>query len=444
MVNTYFSKTQLRRMIIPLIIEQILVMLVGMADTMMISNVGEAAISGVALVDMLNTLIITVLLAIGAGGAIITAQYLGNQDKESASLSAGQLIRLSGMIALALMVLCLVFQSGILNLIFGKVEADVMQAASLYFMVSCLSFPFLGIYNSISALYRSSNRTDITMKVSLLMNAINIVGNALGVFVLRWGVLGVAIPTLISRAVAAVIIFLLYVNNQEGLQLQGKIIHGDKEMTHRILALAIPNGIENGLFTLGRVLVTGIVALFGTSQIAANGVAGSLNQIAILVVNSINLAIVSIVGQCMGAQQSDVAASYTKQLMKISYLATAGLSFAMLLIAPWLLSFYELSWETRQLSLFLIHSHNLMATVLHPTSFNLANSLRAAGDVKFTMVIGIASMVVFRLGTAWLFGIVLNYGILGVWLAMGMDWLGRSVAFTLRFKQGKWKKLRMI
>lgn len=314
MVNTYFSKTQLRRMIIPLIIEQILVMLVGMADTMMISNVGEAAISGVALVDMLNTLIITVLLAIGAGGAIISAQYLGNQDKESASLSAGQLIRLSGMIALALMVLCLVFRSGILNLIFGKVEADVMQAASLYFMVSCLSFPFLGIYNSISALYRSSNRTDITMKVSLLMNAINIVGNALGVFVLHWGVLGVAIPTLISRAVAAVVIFLLYVNNQEGLQLQGKIIHGDKEMTHRILALAIPNGIENGLFTLGRVLVTGIVALFGTSQIAANGVAGSLNQIAILVVNSINLAIVSIVGQCMGAQQSDVAASYTKQL----------------------------------------------------------------------------------------------------------------------------------
>lgn len=444
MVNTYFSKTQLRRMIIPLIIEQILVMLVRMADTMMISNVGEAAISGVALVDMLNTLIITVLLAIGAGGAIISAQYLGNQDKESASLSAGQLIRLSGMIALALMVLCLVFRSGILNLIFGKVEADVMQAASLYFMVSCLSFPFLGIYNSISALYRSSNRTDITMKVSLLMNAINIVGNALGVFVLHWGVLGVAIPTLISRAVAAVVIFLLYVNNQEGLQLQGKIIHGDKEMTHRILALAIPNGIENGLFTLGRVLVTGIVALFGTSQIAANGVAGSLNQIAILVVNSINLATVSIVGQCMGAQKSDVAASYTKQLMKISYLATAGLSFAMLLIAPWLLSFYELSWETRQLSLFLIHSHNLMATLLHPTSFNLANSLRAAGDVKFTMVIGIASMVVFRLGTAWLFGIVLNYGILGVWLAMGMDWLGRSVAFTLRFKQGKWKKLRMI
>ena len=217
-----------------------------------------------------------------------------------------------------------------------------------------------------------------------------------------------------------------------------------KDAMRRILKIAVPNAIENGLFALGRVIVTSIVALFGTAQIAANGVANSIDMIAIIVVNAINLAMVTVVGQCIGAKETDQARYYTFKLMKISYTATTCLSALVFICLPGLLKFYNLSPEVYRYAFLLIVMHNLLAILLHPTSFNLANSLRAAGDVKYTMYVGVTSMFIFRLGSAVLFGLVFQLGIIGVWIAMGMDWLARSVAFVLRYKSGKWKAYRAI
>ena len=440
-----FSNQALKKLLIPLVIEQILAMLVGMTDTLMVSSAGEAAVSGVALVDMVNYLMITILTAVATGGAVIVSQYLGSRQSENAEKSAGQLVMISAAISLAIMAICLLFSRQLLQLLFGTVEADVMQAAMTYFLITACSFPMLGIYNASAALFRSAGKTDITMYISLLMNTVNIIGDFIGVQLLDAGVAGVAVPTLISRGLAAVVITALAFRERNSIVLRWKnIVCWDAPLLGRILRIAVPNGIENGLFALGRVLVTSIVSQFGTVQIAANGVANSIDQIAIVVVNAVNLAIITVVGQCIGAGEPDQAQFYTRKLMKISYLSTGILGGAVCAALPFILRFYQLSDSTMWYAAVLIIMHNILAFLLHPTSFNLANSLRAAGDVRFTMYTGILSMMIFRLGSAVLFGIVLNLGIIGVWIAMGMDWLARSVAFSVRYAGGKWRTIRSI
>ena len=436
-----FSNKALKKLILPLIIEQILIMAVGVADTVMVSYAGEVAISGVGLVDMFNNLIITVLAAIDAGGAIIVSQYIGNKDRKNANKASSQLLTITIVIATVIMLGCLVFHRILLSTFFGAIEMDVMKAATTYFLISAISFPFLGVYNSAAALYRSMEKTRTTMYVSILMNIINVVGNYIGVFILHAGVAGVAVPTLISRIVAAIIMFALSLNSSNLVYVKIKNVFAwNQEMISRILKIAVPNGIENGLFTLGRVLVTSIVALFGTSQIAANSVAGSIDQIAVVVVNAINLGIVVVVGQCIGANDYEQAKYYIKKLMKISYIVTGIIGSAVILLLPWILNLYSLSSEARNLTFILVIMHNIMATALHV----LPNGLRAAGDVKFSMVVGIVSMILFRLGAAVLFGIIFNLGIIGVWIAMGSDWLCRSVCFVIRFIKGKWRQFKVI
>lgn len=440
-----FSNKSLKKLILPLMIEQALLMLVGIADTVMISYAGEAEISGVALSAMVGYLIITVLSAVASGGAVVVSQYLGKREEENARRTAGQLFSIMILISVAIMAFCLLFSRPLLQLFFGSVEPEVMKAAHTYLVITACSFPFLGIYNASSALFRSMQRTGVIMKVSLLMNAINVIGNAIGIFVFHAGVAGVAVPTLISRMVAGVIMMALSFQRKHEIYITWRdLVAWNRERAARILKIAVPSGVENGLFALGRVLVTSIIALFGTTQIAANGVASSVNQIAVIATNTMNLAIIPVAGQCVGAGKYDQAAYYTKKLMKITYVIVGVMGGLVIVILPAILGFFELSEETYQLSAVLIISHNVMAFLLHPTSFVLSNSLRAAGDVKVTMYIGIGSILLFRLGTAVLFGIVLDMGVFGVWIAMGMDWLARSVAFTIRYRSGKWREARVI
>lgn len=440
-----FSNQSLKKLLIPLVVEQVLAMLVGMTDTLMVSSAGEAAVSGVALVDMVNYLVITVLAAVASGGAVIISQYLGSRQKDRAQEASGQLVMISFLISTGLAAICLIFRSSLLGLLFGTVEEQVMEAALSYFVITSCSFPFLGVYNASAALFRSLGKTSVTMYVSFLMNAINIFGDFVGVQIFHAGVAGVAVPTLIARGVAAVVMTWFAFGRGNEIHLQwGNLLAWKRRLLARILRIAVPNGVENGLFALGRVLVTSIVSLFGTAQIAANGVANSIDQIAIVVVNGVNLAIITVVGQCIGAGKPDEAKLNTKKLMKVSYLSTGVLGGIVCLLLPLILQYYHLSHETMRYAAILIVMHNILATALHPTSFNLANSLRAAGDVKFTMFVGIGSMVVFRLGSAVLFGMVLHWGIIGVWTAMGMDWLARSVAFVWRYRQGKWQSIKSI
>ncbi len=438
--NRLFSKKDLRKLIIPLILEQTLAITVGMADTMMISSAGEAAVSGVSLVDMFNNLIISVLAALATGGAVVTSQCIGAGRREEACRSARQLVFTEAAITIGISVLVLLFHRQILGLFFGQIEADVMQNAIIYLIISVFSFPLLAVYDSCAALYRSMGNAQITLKISLLMNVINVVGNAIGVYVLKLGVAGVAIPSLVSRGVAGVVLFTLLHNPDNLVFLAREKFKVDATIVKRILFIGIPSGIENGIFQLGRVLVVSIIAAFGTSQIAANGVANSLDSMGCIVGQAMSLAMITVIGRCVGAGEEGQVRYYTKKLLGETYFYTAVINSIILLLLPWILQIYGLGEETTRLSYILVMIHDGMAIFLWPASFVLPNMLRACNDVKYTMVVSIFSMITFRIGFSYVFGVHMGWMAVGVWAAMVIDWVFRVLCFVGRYLAGTWRK----
>ena len=436
-----FTNQQLLALLWPLIIEQALGVLVGMADTVMVSSVGEAAISGVSLVDMINQLIITVFGALATGGAVVTSQHLGAKRPEEAARSAGQLVGLSGILGTTVAVFCLVTRTAQLRLFFGTISEDVMQACLTYFTITALSFPFLALYNAGAAIFRSTGNSAVSMKVSVLVNAINFCGNALCVFVLRMGVAGVAVPTLVSRAVGAVIILSLAARRDYALRitprtftrLEGRTVKG-------ILYIGIPSAFENSLFQLGRVLVVSMISLFGTVHISANAVANNLDAVGCIVGNAMGLAMITVVGRCVGAQDFEQTKHYTKKLLLWDYIAQGTVNLLVLLFLNRILGMYTLSPETRALSWTLVMIHNGVAILLWPAGFVLPNALRAANDVRFTMLTSILSMIVWRMGLSWVLCVNMGMGAVGVWLAMVVDWICRVTCFVIRFASGAWQK----
>lgn len=436
-----FSKQDLRKLIIPLILEQALAITVGMADTMMISSVGEAAVSGVSLVDMYNNLVFSVLAALATGGAVVTSQYLGAGRPEKACRSARQLICTAGLIAIAVMLLSVLFHRPVLRLLFGGIEADVMQNAIIYMVISALSFPMLAVYNAAAALFRSMGNSQITLKVSILMNVVNIVGNAVCIFGLHMGVAGVALPTLISRTLAGILLYVLLRRPENVIRLERGRFRFDFEEVKRILYIGIPSGIENGIFQLGRVLVVSIIAGFGTVQIAANGVANSLDAMGCIAGQALNLAMIAVIGRCVGAKDETQIRHYTKKLLGMTYLFTAMTNIVILVFLPQILSLYGLESETTKLAWTLVMIHDGIAIFLWPLSFTLPNMLRACNDVKYTMVISIFSMITFRIGLSYILGVQMQLMAVGVWIAMVADWIFRVICFLVRYFRGKWRVL---
>ncbi|MCI8693041.1 MAG: MATE family efflux transporter [Lachnospiraceae bacterium] len=435
-----FSNKDLKKLIIPLVLEQALAITVGMADTMMISSVGEAAVSGVSLVDMFNNLIISILAALATGGAVVTSQFIGASRREEACRSAKQLLWVNALITLGISALVIAGHRLILNLFFGRIEEDVMQNAIRYLIISALSFPFLAVYNACAALFRSMGNSRITLKVSVLMNVINVGGNALCVFGLKMGVAGVAVPSLVSRAAAGLCLYLALRNPDNLIHLNRGRFRFEWGMIKKILYIGIPSGIENGIFQLGRVIVVSIIAGFGTAQIAANGVANSLDSMGCIVGQGMNLAMITVIGQCVGAGDLAQVRLYTKKLLLITYGATAVINSLILLFLHPILGLYGLGEEAAQLAWLLVMIHDGLAMLLWPASFVLPNMLRACNDVRFTMVIAIFSMITFRIGLSLVFGVHMGMGAVGVWIAMVVDWIFRVCCFAGRYFTGAWKK----
>lgn len=439
--NLLFSNSRLIKLIIPLIIEQTLNVLVGMCDGIMVSSVGEAAISGVSLVDMINNVVLVLFAALATGGAVVTSQYLGARQMESARKSVGQLVLMAAAFGIGAGLGCYVFARPMMQLFFGSIEADVMEAGVLYLQITAMSFPFIALYNAGAAVFRSLGNSKISMKVSTLMNFINVAGNALCIYGLHMGVEGVAIPTLAARAVAAVVILWLCARPGMALRPAGedlRRVHWD--MMGRILHIGIPSACENSIFQLGRVLVVSMIALFGTYQTSANAVANGLDNVGVIIGQAVGLAMVTVVGQCVGAQDTDQAMYYIKKLMLWTY-AVQGVVNAMLVIfVRWFVGLYVgLSPEAVELSVILVTIHAGFGIFLWPAAFTLPNALRAANDVRFTMVVSIASMFIWRLGFSYLLCVRLGWGATGVWIAMVIDWLCRVTCFVTRTAKGTWK-----
>ncbi|MFR5601095.1 MAG: MATE family efflux transporter, partial [Lachnospiraceae bacterium] len=413
-----FSKRDLMKLLLPLIVEQILAVLVGMVDVVMVAAVGEAAVSGVSLVDSISMLIIQILAALATGGAVVCAQFIGAQDQKSACRAAGQLLLVTTAFSLAVSAVALIGNRNLLGLIFGSADQTVMDDAAVYFRITALSYPFLAVYNSCAALYRSIGNSKVSMMTSMVMNVINIAGNYLCVYILHMGVEGVAIPTLISRMVAAVLMVLLIQRPGNVIRIKNiSSLRWNGAMVKRILSIGVPNGLENGMFQFGKIALQSLAATLGTASIASYAVANNLVTMQYLPGTAIGLGLITIVGQCVGAGKYDEVKKYTKLLIGLNYAFLVGICLIMVAGSDALVGIYNLSPEATEISRVMLLYHSV-AMLIWPLAFTLPHALRASFDAKFTMAVSVASMWICRIGLAYVFVNGMNAGILGIWYAM--------------------------
>ena len=450
-----FTNQGLARLLIPLVVEQLLLMTVGMADTMMVTSAGDSVVSGVSLVDNINILIINVFTALSTGGAVVVAQYLGRREPENARSAAKQLLYVALLVSLILMGAALVFREHILRLLFGGISQEVMDAALVYFLLTAAAYPFIAIYNAGAALFRAMGNSKVSMFNSLIVNVINIVVNAVTIYGFGLGAAGAGIGTLVSRIAAAAIIVVLitqpnhlvYIENLFRPELRWGVVKS-------ILGVGIPAGVENSMFQIGKLLVLRLVTSFDEgvnlavmgSAVAANAISGSVAGFINVPGPAVGLGMITVIGQCMGAGDHGQAVGYTKKLMKICYIAMGASCVALFFAAPWLVPLFNLTPPTAAMAVRVLRWCAVFTTIFWPMSFTLPNALRAAGDARFTMVVSMLSMWICRIGLSYLLGSSwgLGMGLLGVWMAMFSDWIVRAALFLVRFLRGKWKEHEVI
>ncbi len=443
--NRPFSNEALWAMIIPLLIEQLLQVVVGLADTLMVSYAGEATVSGVSLDTMIYTIFIYLFTAVATGGAVVVSQYLGSGHRENADLAASQIFHINAVLSMICMAGMLLLGNAVLSGLYGSVEPPVMDACRIYLRIVVLSFPANAVYNAGASLYRSMGKTRTTMFVSISMNLINVAGNAVGVFVLHAGAAGVAWPTTISWYFAAVVMTAFCLNEKNDVCLRiRKALLFHRTMAVRILKIAVPGGIENGLFQLAKVVLGSLIATLGTAQIAANGIGQTIWSFAALVSVALSPVYITVVGQCMGAGDDAAADYYMRKLTRLTVLLAVAWNLLVLLLLPVILPLYDVTPETKRLVFTIVVIHNLFASVIQPFSMPLAAGLRAAGDVKFAMYSAIFCTVVLRTVLSFVLALWLHMGVIGIALAMGIDWTVKAILDVIRYQGGKWRSFRII
>lgn len=436
-----FTSKDLYKLIIPLVLEQLLEVIVGMSDSIMIATVGEAAVSGVSLMDNIYILLINIFAALATGGAVVIGQYMGRKDIKKARESATQLIWLMFFSAVGIMTLVYIGKEFILTVVFGDITKEVYNHANTYLMICSASIPFLAIYNGGAAIFRAQMNSKIPMLISCLMNAINVIGNAILIFGFKFGTSGVAIPTLVSRMVAAFIIVYLVAKKDLQIHIDKTLkFKFNKHLIKKILHIGIPSGLENSMFQLGKILVLSLVASFGTSAIAANAVSSNLCNFEILPGIAIGFAMVTVVSRCIGAGEIKQAKFFTKKLMKICYIALWGTNIIIFILLPFILKIYNLTPETSETARNIILYHGVCSMVIWPLAFTISNTFRAAGDAQFPMIVGIISMWTCRIALSYVIGKTLGLGVFGVWVAMTIDWVVRTIFYVYRYLSGKWIK----
>ena len=434
-----FSRREFIKIVVPLVIEQLLAVTIGMMDSMMVSSAGEAAISGVSLVDTFNLLLVYMFGALATGGSVVISQTLGRRDLDGARNAAKQLILCVVAVSCGITAIAVGFRKPLLRLIFGSIEADVMANALIYFLFTALSYPFLGLYNSGAAIFRAMGNSRISMLASLLMNVINVCGNALLIFVFHMGAAGAAIATLFSRVVGAALMQVLLHNRRNPVYVEKLLkTKPDWAVIKRICGIGIPNGLENSMFQLGKVLTQSLISTFGTVQIAANAVGNAVTALQYIPGTAIGMASITIVGRCVGALEKEQAKKYARILLGLAYGLILCVSLVIVIFMEQIIGLYGLSEASAEFARKIIFLHSICVCTIWPLAFTIPNSFRAASDVRYTMVISILSMWIFRVGLSYVFGQYLQMGVLGVWVAMFCDWLFRGVLFLIRFLRGTW------
>ena len=445
-INPLFTRQALVALLLPLIAEQALSVTIGLADTLMVSSVGEAAVSGVSLVDSFNTLMIQVMSALATGGAVVTSQYIGHREPKNAKAAAAQILFVLASFSLVVAAVVVVGRHAILRGIFGSIDADVMRYAETYFLLSALSYPFIGLYNAGAALFRAQGNSKISMLSSLVMNVINIGGNAVLIYGFGMGVLGAALASLVSRAVSCLVVLWLLQRPGCPLRVDGlQALAPDGGLIRRILRVGIPAGIENGMFQIGKLSVSSLTSTLGTAAIAANAVANTASTFLNIPANAVGMAALTVVGQCLGAGEKEQAVYYSRRLLLTAYCGAWVMNLSAFLFANrFAISLFNLSPEAQTMALQVMVWFNFVSLFFWPSSFTLPNILRAAGDARFTMTVSILSMWVFRVGFCYVMVLGFHGRLLSIWMGMFLDWVFRSLCFFVRFARGRWMEQSVI
>ena len=442
--NYMFSNKYLAKLFIPLVIEVFLEYLVGLIDSIMVANVGEDAVSAVFLVDFVIAFLISIFAAIATGGAVASGQYIGAKDIEHADDSINQLIRFLLLFSVVITILIYIFKDYLLTILFGSITEEVRNNANTYILIVAASIPFLALYNGGASMFRTIGNSKISMKIMISMNILNVIGNAVLIYVFKMGIAGAAISTLISRIGATLIIIILGLNKKNLIYIKNKIKY---KMTFsavkRILSVGIPYGIENGMFYFGRLLILSLVSTFGTASIAANSVSTLIASFEVLPGMAIGLGLTTVISQCVGANDYNQTKYYTKKIIAIIYVSQTITSIIVLSLLPFILHIYHLSSEATSYTYKLSWYHAVMM-IIWPLGYSLPVVFRASGDAKFPMAVASISMIVCRIVLAYVFALYFHMGMIGTWIAMFADWIVKALIFTYRYLSGKWIKFKYI
>lgn len=440
-----FTNRMLRNLLIPIILEQLLTSLMGTVDTMMVSNVGSAAISAVSLVDSINVLVIQAFSALAAGGAIVCSQYMGQKNMEMANKAARQVLFIIAAISLGATAFCLIFRLPLLHFIFGQVEEEVMSASKIYFLITAASFPFIALYNAGASIFRAQENTKGPMAISVISNVMNIVGNAVLIWGFHLGVAGAAISTLVSRIFCAVVVLWQLRKDRQPIVVRDyRKIRPDGHMIRRVLGLGIPSGVENSMFQLGKLAIQSTVSTLGTTAIAAQAMTNILENVNGIAAIGVGIGLMTVVGECMGAGRKDEAVYYIKKLCAVAEVILIISCVTVFALTKPITILGGMEPESAAMCINMVMWITIVKPIVWMFSFIPAYGLRAAGDVRFSMITSCTTMWVFRFCLCVFLIRVMGFGPIAVWIGMFTDWTARGIIYTWRFHSRKWLEHKVI
>lgn len=437
--NLLFDNKTLCWLILPIVIEQFLNSLMGMADTMMVSTVGSEAISAVALVDSINNLVIQIFSALAAGAAIVCSRYIGSGNQKESSRAAGQVVLTVFVISLSITFFCIAGGERLLRLIFGTVEDSVMENAVLYFMITVISYPFLGLFSAGAAFYRASGNSKFPTKVSVVSNMINVTGNALFIYGFQWGVMGAALATLLARIFSTVVIYYCLRKPGQTIIVRDYFkIRPDMKLILAIMAIGVPAGIENGMFQFGKLAVQSTVSTMGTVAISAQAMTDILELVNGIFSNSVGIGLMTVAGQCIGARRKEEAKYYVVKLMGIAWIGVLVSCYLVLAVTKPVTWISGMEPDAARMCFEMVAAMTVVKPLVWVGAFGLPYGFRSAGDAKFSMVVSVSSMWCCRVGLCIFLVRVFHFGLMGVWIGIFVDWIVRAFIFSMRFMSGKW------
>ena len=442
-----FTNRALVGLTIPVILDALLGIIAGMVDSAMVSSAGEAAVSAVSLVDSVNVLFISVFASIAVGGSVVTTQYVGSRNYKQACVSANQLFYAGTAISAVLMAIMLCLKEPLLRLIYGSIEADVFENAVTYFSITLIGYPFSAMGNASTAVLRSMGKNRQAVTTSITLNIINVIGNATLIYGFHMGVAGAAISTTFSRMVFAAMG--LFLTHQKKLPVHfEKLLRFrlDFHVMRRVLRIGLTNGMESSLFHVGKILISSLVSSFGTVFIAANSVSFTINNIGWTIVGSFGTVLLTVVGQCIGADETEQAKAYTKKLLTVATVVMVAMFSCVFFLRRYLVLLFDFSPEALEVSAYYTGVSALFSIfTLYSFSFVPMSAFRAAGDIRYAVTLSITSMFAFRVAACYLVNALFpSIGLMCVYVGMGLDWGFRSVMNIIRYCSGKWLHKRLI